>query len=127
MVIRWSKKRARILVIGLIIVATLFLIYIFFYSSKSNEQENTNVEISRTFSKNEIVIFYEDTCPDCQKIYPLFYLSKLINKKVILINLNGKRNRHYIRDFHLNIVPTIIHGNQEYSGTKIEKILKIIN
>ena len=66
--------------IGLIIVATLFLIYIFFYSSKSNEQENTNVEISRTFSKNEIMIFYEDTCPDCQKIYQLFYLSKLINK-----------------------------------------------
>lgn len=127
MVIRWSKKRARILVIGLIIVATLFLIYIFFYSSKSNEQENTNVEISRIFSKNEIMIFYEDTCPDCQKIYPLFYLSKLINKKIVLINLNGKRNRHYIRDFHLTIVPTIIHGNQEYSGTKIEKILKIIN
>lgn len=127
MVIRWSKKRARILVIGLIIVATLFLICIFFYSSKSNEQENTNVEISRTFSKNEIMIFYEDTCPDCQKIYPLFYLSKLINKKVVLINLNGKRNRHYIRDFHLTIVPTIIYGNQEYSGTKIEKILKIIN
>lgn len=127
MVIRWSKKRARILVIGLIMVATLFLIYIFFYSSKSNEQENTNVEISRIFSKNEIMIFYEDTCPDCQKIYPLFYLSKLINKKVVLINLNGKRNRHYIRDFHLTIVPTIIHGNQEYSGTKIEKILKIIN
>ena len=127
MVIQWSKKRARILVIGLIIVATLFLIYIFFYSSKSNEQENTNVEISRTFSKNEIMIFYEDTCPDCQKIYPLFYLSKLINKKVVLINLNGKRNRHYIRDFHLNIVPTIIHGNQEYSGTKIEEIFKIIN
>lgn len=122
-----NKKYVRILVIGLIIVATLFLIYIFFYSSKSNEQENTNVEISRTFSKNEIMIFYEDTCPDCQKIYPLFYLSKLINKKVVLINLNGKRNRHYIRDFHLNIVPTIIHGNQEYSGTKIEKILKIIN
>lgn len=121
-----NKKYVRILVIGLIIVATLFLIYIFFYSSKSNEQENTNVEISRTFSKNEIMIFYEDTCPDCQKIYPLFYLSKLINKKVVLINLNGKRNRHYIRDFHLNIVPTIIHGNQEYSGTKIEKILKII-
>lgn len=127
MVIRWSKKRARILVIRLIMVATLFLIYIFFYSSKSNEQENTNVEISRIFSKNEIMIFYEDTCPDCQKIYPLFYLSKLINKKVVLINLNGKRNRHYIRDFHLTIVPTIIHGNQEYSGTKIEKILKIIN
>lgn len=127
MVIRGSKKRARILVIGLIIVATLFLIYIFFYSSKSNEQENTNVEISRTFSKNEIMIFYEDTCPDCQKIYPLFYLSKLINKKIVLINLNGKRNRHYIRDFHLTIVPTIIYGNQEYSGTKIEKILKIIN
>lgn len=127
MVIRWSKKHARILVTGLIIVATLFLICIFFYSSKGNEQKNTNVEISKTFSKNEILIFYEDTCPDCQKVYPLFYLSKLINKKVVLINLNGKCNRHYINNFHLTTVPTIIHGNHEYSGTKIERMLKIIN
>lgn len=121
-----NKKYVRILKFGLIIVV-VFLTCIFFYSSKKNEQKNTNVEIAKVFSENKVLIFYEDTCPDCQKVYPLFYLSKLISKRIVLINLNGRHNRYYIRRFDLTNVPTIIHGNQEYSGTKIEKILKIIN
>lgn len=121
-----NKKYVRILKFGLIIIV-VFLTCIFFYSSKKDEQKNINIEITKTVSKNKVLIFYEDTCPDCQKVYPLFYLSKLVNKKIVLINLNGRHNKYYIRRFNLTSVPTIIHGNQEYSGTKIERILKIIN
>lgn len=121
-----NKEYVQILESGLIIFA-VFLTCIFFYSSKRNEQKNTNVEIAKTVSENKVLIFYEDTCPDCKKVYSLFYLSKLVNKKVILINLNGRHNKYYIRRFNLSNVPTIIHGNQEYSGTNVEKILKIIN
>lgn len=116
-----------ILTVGLFILGTIVLMSSFFFISKKDELKNTDIRISKITANNNILVFYEDSCSDCQKVYPLLYLNKLINKRVILINLNGKRNKQYIREYGLTSVPTIIHGNQEYSGTKIEEILKIIN
>lgn len=104
----------------------LFLIMVVIgYKIDNFEYNNRNVVINSNM-KNEVVFFYEDNCKNCQRIFPVVYFAGLINKRIIFVNLNGKANRKYIKEFHLNEVPTFIGKNREYVGNDIRKVLELI-
>lgn len=77
----------------------------------------------------EDVLFYKDTCPDCQKVYNEFFFKKYIMQKNIrFINLNQKANRKYISKYSLKEVPTVIqltNGKEKarFVGNEVEKYL----
>ncbi|MGA3435723.1 thioredoxin [Lactiplantibacillus plantarum] len=74
----------------------------------------------------KVLFFYRDDCPDCQAIFHRIYWHNVISHNIILINMNQPKNRHYIQQYQLTSVPTLIHGNQRYAGTKPSQIKRIV-
>lgn len=75
---------------------------------------------------NKVLFFYRDDCPDCQAIFHRIYWHNVISHNVVFINMNQPKNRHYIQQYKLTSVPTLIHGNQRYAGTKQSHIKRIV-
>lgn len=96
------------------------IVGIFFGAMKREEAQQTAV----TLEKNEdrTVVFYKDDCPDCQSVFPYLYFRHLFINDVVLVNLNQPKNRPYINQFNVTSVPTFIHGEQRYQGTKLKEI-----
>ncbi|MEJ1319477.1 thioredoxin family protein [Latilactobacillus sakei] len=74
----------------------------------------------------KVLFFYRDDCPDCQAIFHRIYWHNVISHNVVFINMNQSQNRHYIQQYQLTSVPTLIHGKQRYAGTKQSQIKQIV-
>lgn len=78
-----------------------------------------HIEKSRNFISDEklnqaqTIIFYRDDCPDCQKLLPKKILLNILNNKTVFVNLNNQKNKQYINQYNLKIVPTIIEADKK--------------
>jgi glutaredoxin len=100
-------------------------------SSFASHQYVNHVEKQRpvmTLAKHpkKVLFFYRDDCPDCQAIFHRIYWHNVISHNVVFINMNQSQNRHYIQQYQLTTVPTLIHGKQRYAGTKQSQIKRIV-
>lgn len=100
-------------------------------SSFASHQYVNHVEKQRpivTLAKHpkKVLFFYRDDCPDCQAIFHRIYWHNVISHNVVFINMNQSQNRHYIQQYQLTSVPTLIHGKQRYAGTKQSQIKRIV-
>ena len=75
---------------------------------------------------DKVLFFYRDDGPDCQSIFHQIYWHNVISHNVVFINMNQSQNRHYIQQYQLTSVPTLIHGKQRYSGTNQQRIKQIV-
>ena len=75
---------------------------------------------------DKVLFFYRDDCPDCQAIFHRIYWHNVISHNVVFINMNQSQNRHYIQQYQLTSVPTLIHGKQRYTGTNQKRIKQIV-
>lgn len=74
----------------------------------------------------KVLFFYRDDCPDCQSIFHQIYWHNAISHNIVLINMNQPQNWHYIQQYQLTSVPTLIHGEQRYTGTNQQRIKQIV-
>ena len=74
----------------------------------------------------KVLFFYRDDCPDCQAVFHRIYWHNVISHNVVFINMNQSQNRHYIQQYQLTSVPTLIHGKQRYTGTNQQRIKQIV-
>ena len=111
--------------------ALAVIVVVLAVSGLASHQYVNHVEKQRpvvTLAKhaNKVLFFYRDDCPDCQAIFHRIYWHNVINHNVVFINMNQPKNRHYIQQYQLTSVPTLIHGNQRYAGTKQSQIKRIV-
>lgn len=127
-----NQPKVRGMLLGLLL---LFLLIIgscatFYNSLHDTEQDRSVVTIKKKQPKS-VVLFYKDTCPDCKKIFKQVWVSSW-KKNIQFVNLNQKQNRHYIGEYDLQYVPTLIYlknGKEEkrYVGNNSNKIKEIMN
>lgn len=117
--IKWVGKALAVIVVVLAV------------SGFAGHQYVNHVEKQRpvvTLAKHleKVLFFYRDDCPDCQAIFHRIYWHNVINHNVVFINMNQSQNRHYIQQYQLTSVPTLIHGKQRYTGTNQKRIKQIV-
>ena len=91
-----------------------------------NHVEKQRPIVTLAKHSDKVLFFYRDDCPDCQAIFHQIYWHNVISHNIILINMNQPKNRHYIQQYQLTSVPTLIHGKQRYAGTKQSQIKRIV-
>ena len=73
------------------------------------EASRPTVQIQKQKEGPSAVLFYKDSCPDCQKIFHQVVVAKELHGLPIqMINLNQPANRHYIAQYNLKFVPTFL-------------------
>lgn len=117
--IKWVGKALAVIVVVLAV------------SGFAGHQYVNHVEKQRpvmTLAKHpeKVLFFYRDDCPDCQAIFHRIYWHNVISHNVVFINMNQSQNRHYIQQYQLTSVPTLIHGKQRYTGTNQKRIKQIV-
>lgn len=101
-----------------------------FYNSLHDTENNQQVVTIKKKQPKSIVLFYKDDCSDCKKIFKQVWIASW-RQNVQFVNLNQKQNRHYIGEYDLKYVPTLVylkHGKEEkrYVGQNPNKIKKIL-
>ncbi|MCT2884809.1 thioredoxin family protein [Lentilactobacillus parabuchneri] len=91
-----------------------------------NHVEKQRPVVTLAKHSDKVLFFYRDDCPDCQAIFHRIYWHNVISHNVVFINMNQSQNRHYIQQYQLTAVPTLIHGKQRYAGTKQSQIKRIV-
>ena len=91
-----------------------------------NHVEKQRSVVTLAKHANKVLFFYRDDCPDCQSIFHQIYWHNVISRNIIFINMNQPKNRHYIQQYQLTSVPTLIHGKQRYTGTNQQRIKRIV-
>ncbi|WP_353990458.1 thioredoxin family protein (plasmid) [Pediococcus argentinicus] len=91
-----------------------------------NHVEKQRSVVTPAKHANKVLFFYRDDCPDCQSIFHQIYWHNVISRNIIFINMNQPKNRHYIQQYQLTSVPTLIHGKQRYTGTNQKRIKQIV-
>ena len=91
-----------------------------------NHVEKQRPVVTLAKHPKKVLFFYRDDCPDCQAIFHRIYWHNVISHNIILINMNQPKNRHYIQQYQLTSVPTLIHDKQRYAGTKQSQIKRIV-
>ncbi|AGO09519.1 MULTISPECIES: thioredoxin family protein [Lactobacillaceae] len=91
-----------------------------------NHVEKQRPVVTLAKHANKVLFFYRDDCPDCQAIFHRIYWHNVISHNVVFINMNQSQNRHYIQQYQLTSVPTLIHGKQRYTGTNQQRIKQIV-
>ncbi|WP_412047931.1 thioredoxin family protein (plasmid) [Lactobacillus gasseri] len=91
-----------------------------------NHVEKQRPVVTLAKHPEKVLFFYRDDCPDCQAIFHRIYWHNVISHNVVFINMNQSQNRHYIQQYQLTSVPTLIHGKQRYTGTNQERIKQIV-
>lgn len=114
---RICKGAAALILFLLLFVAAAF-IYLDHQEVKQDVVQLQNID-------QEVVFFYRDDCPDCQKIFNKVYLSGAVSSDQINVNLKQEKNRKYISSYNIDQVPTIIHKGKRYVGVK--EIKKFLN
>lgn len=79
------------------------------------KDENIRRVVSNVELKGKTVVFYREDCPVCQKVYPRLWLRQKIFHDSVFVNMNQRKNRHYIQGYRLTNVPTIVH-NEIHTG-----------
>lgn len=74
--------------------------------------ENTRRRIPSEALEGKIVIFYREDCLACQNAYPRLWLRQKIFHDSVFVNMNQEKNRHYIQEYQLTKVPTIVHNGK---------------
>ncbi|MFK5706239.1 thioredoxin [Ligilactobacillus sp. LYQ139] len=110
---------AFVVILGMSIHGSLLLI-------KQVHKEEIKQTAVRVIPAKATVVFYKDTCPDCQHVFMEVYLCKLIKHKICLVNLNNPHNRKYINRYQLKTVPTMVNKGHRYSGTNYKNIALIL-
>lgn len=111
------KGAAALILFFLLFVSAVF-IYLDHQEGKQDVVQLQNID-------QEVVFFYRDDCPDCQKIFNQVYLSGAASGDQINVNLKQEKNRKYISSYNIDQVPTIIHKGKRYVGVK--EINKFLN
>ncbi|WDT52518.1 thioredoxin family protein (plasmid) [Lactiplantibacillus plantarum] len=91
-----------------------------------NHVEKQRPVVTLAKHSDKVLFFYRDDCPDCQSIFHQIYWHNVIGRNIIFINMNQPKNRHYIQQYQLTSVPTLIHGKQRYTGTNQKRIKQIV-
>lgn len=91
-----------------------------------NHIEKQRPVVTLTKYSKKVLFFYRDDCSDCQSIYHQIYWHNAFHHNVVFINMNQPENRHFIQKYQLKSVPTLIHGQRRYSGTKQAQIKRIV-
>lgn len=91
-----------------------------------NHVEKQRPVVTLAKHPEKVLFFYRDDCPDCQSIFHQIYWHNAISHNIVLINMNQPQNRHYIQQYQLTSVPTLIHGKQRYTGTNQKRIKQIV-
>ena len=91
-----------------------------------NHVEKTRPVMTLAKHPKKVLFFYRDDCPDCQAIFHRIYWHNVISHNVVFINMKQSQNRHYIQQYQLTSVPTLIHGKQRYTGTNQKRIKQIV-
>ena len=116
------KKVSKALAVIVVILAVLG----FAGHSYVNHVEKEKTVVTLAKHPKKVLFFYRDDCPDCQAIFHRIYWHNVISHNVVFINMNQSQNRHYIQQYQLTSVPTLIHGKQRYAGTKQSQIKQIV-
>ncbi|RVU71228.1 MULTISPECIES: thioredoxin domain-containing protein [Lactobacillus] len=127
------KKSNRTKIIATILAMIFFLLMgILAFNQHVNHELNQKPVIQIKNNTEETVLFYRNDCPACRSIFSYVVTQKdLFRKNIQLINTNQPKNRHYISEYKLTQVPTILHLKygkcvEQYSGTNIERINQVI-
>lgn len=94
-------------------------------SIDGTEKANRSVVVLSQEEEKKIV-FYKDDCPDCEKVFGQLYWHEKLYDDTVFVNLNQKRNRHYIQTYQIKSVPTIIHKHSRYEGIDRKKIQQVL-
>lgn len=98
------------------------------YHLRNTAIENNRIQVSLNKNENAVVLFYKDDCSDCKAIFDRVMAEKdFVGTNIKLINLNNVKNKHYIGEYNLHYVPTLIvlHRGKEvdrYTGVDKRKI-----
>lgn len=117
--IKWVGKALAVIVVVLAVSGFAGHQYV-------NHVEKQRPVVTLAKHPEKVLFFYRDDCPDCQSIFHQIYWHNVISHNIILINMNQPQNRHYIQQYQLTSVPTLIHGKQRYSGTNQQRIKQIV-
>ncbi|SYW14940.1 conserved hypothetical protein [Oenococcus oeni] len=117
------KKISKALAIIVVVIAVVSFAG---HSYVNHVEKEQRVVKLKTNQSKQVLFFYRDDCPDCQSIFHQIYWRNVISHDIVFINMNQAKNRKYIAKYQLTSVPTLIHGNQRYSGTNMKKIKQII-
>jgi len=91
-----------------------------------NHVEKARPVVKLSAHSSKVLFFYRDDCTDCQAIFHQIYWHNVVNRNIVFVNMNQQQNRQYIQQYQLTAVPTLIHGNQRYTGTNQQRIKQIV-
>ena len=117
--IKWVGKALAVIVVVLAVSGFAGHQYV-------NHVEKQRPVVTLAKHPEKVLFFYRDDCPDCQAIFHRIYWHNVLSHKVVFINMNQSQNRHYIQQYQLTSVPTLIHGKQRYTGTNQKRIKQIV-
>lgn len=117
--IKWVGKALAVIVVVLAVSGFAGRQYV-------NHVEKQRPVVTLAKHPEKVLFFYRDDCPDCQAIFHRIYWHNVISHNVVFINMNQSQNRHYIQQYQLTSVPTLIHGKQRYTGTNQKRIKQIV-
>lgn len=117
-----KKKLGLIMMISLLLILAL---NVTIYQSMEQKKANRSVVVLSQEEEKKIV-FYKDDCPDCEKVFGQLYWHEIFYDDTVFVNLNQKRNRHYIQTYQIKSVPTIIHNHSRYEGIDRKKIRQVL-
>lgn len=115
----------------LLALFTICLVTTACFNTSLNSTENDRSVVKIKKEQRSVVLFYKDTCPDCQKIFKQVWIASW-NQNVQFVNLAQKENRHYIGEYDLQYVPTFVYlknGKEQkrYVGTNQKEIKGLLN
>ncbi|WP_409441346.1 thioredoxin domain-containing protein [Lentilactobacillus hilgardii] len=91
-----------------------------------NYVEKQRSVIALANQPQKVLFFYRDNCPACQSIFHQIYWHNVVSHNIVFINMNQPKNRPYMQKYQLTSVPTLIHGNQRYTGTNQQRIKQMV-
>lgn len=111
---------------GLVVLVLIFVALVM--GMYGNYRSKGYVDLEK--NEPEIVVFYRSDCSTCKKVYPKITVKAAQDfKNPRFVNLAGKQNRKYIKQYKIKSVPTTINlkTNKRYSGSNLEKIDHVMN
>lgn len=81
---------------------------------------NTRRIVPNEELKGKTVVFYREDCAACQRVYSRLWLRQKIVQDSVFVNMNQQKNRHYIQEYQLTKVPTIVHNGNYVEKYEVE-------
>ncbi|RRG17334.1 thioredoxin [Weissella viridescens] len=87
---------------------------------RSNRVVSTE-QIRHAIEQNKTVVFYRDDCSSCRKTLPFILTRNILKHDLLLVNMNGPKNRHFKADYKLKSVPTLVNKTGSYSDLTTDR------